>query len=139
MGFDPDNEEYARLHAEVRKEARRIQVQQAILAAENAETYRNVRAAMEQYRRAIDYEPDDGLPYYRLGMLVWKYDDDLRSAIPHLRRAALLDPKRVEYRQALGDAYLALGMKLNARREYQAVLEIDKDNQAAREGLKKAR
>lgn len=137
--YDPDNEEYAALNRKVVIEARRVQARALVAQAESAESFQNFREAMATYKKAIEYGPDHAVAHFRLGMLVRKLEEDTRSALSYLREAVRLDPKKAEFRIALGDLYVELGLKLNARREYQAILEVNKNHEGAKEGLKRAR
>ena len=83
---------------------------------------------MFNYQRACEQNPEDGLPFYRLAMLTLKIERDQRGALNHLRTAASKSPKNVGGRLSLADLYAELGMSLNAKREYQTVLGIDKNN-----------
>ena len=136
--YDPRNEEYKELHARFAKEGRKVQAQHHIAAAEAAESYQRVKEAIQSWRQAVELEPDLGHPYARLALLLQKYEEGTqREALLLLRTAALKDPKSVEIRMALGDAYAGAGLSLNARREYQAVLDLDKGNSEARAALRR--
>ena len=61
---------------------------------------------------------------------------DPRRAVTYLRQAVIKSPKNLEYRLELGELYVELGMGLNARREFQTVLKLDKGNARAKAGMK---
>ncbi len=134
--FDPNNAEYRALYKQVRAEARTQQVEQLIQAATSAEQFQNFREAISQYQRAVELDPKDGLPYYRLARLVKRVEQDPRRAITYLRQAVIKAPRNIEYRLELGEMYVEIGMSLNARREFQAVLKLDKGNARAKAGMK---
>lgn len=137
--FDPDNAEYRALYELARSEASSSLAVQFVQAGEAAESFQNYKEAMFNYQRACDQDPDDGLPYFRLAKLVLRVEQDTRTALNHLRTASLKSPKNVEIRLSLADLYAELGMQLNAKREYQTVLTIDKNNTRARDGLRSVR
>jgi curved DNA-binding protein CbpA len=137
--FEPQNAEYRALYELARSEASSSLSVQFVQAGESAESFQNYREAMHNYERACDQNPDDGLPYFRLAMLILKIDQDQRKALTHLRTAASKSPKNIEIRLSLADLYANLGMNLNARREYQTVLGVDKSNARARSGLRNVR
>jgi len=134
--FDPKNKEYRALYKQVRIEARGQQAEGFIQAGASAEQFQNFREAISQYQRAVDLEPDDGLPYFRLARLVMRFEQDPRKAVSYLRQAVNKSPKNLEYRLDLGELYVELGMGLNARREFQAVLKLDRGNSRAKAGMK---
>jgi len=136
--FDPKNKEYRTLYKQVQMESRAEQVDQLVQAGANAEQFQNFREAISHYERAIELDPDDGLPFHRLARLVKRFEDDPRRAVSYLRQAVTKSPDNIEFRLDLGDIYLEIGMGLNARREFQAVLRRDRKNTRAKAGLKNA-
>ena len=137
--FDPRNAEYKALYQQVRKEARVQQADQLLTTAENAENFQNYREAMAAYEKATKLDPPDGLVFHRLGLLIKRVDHDSRRALQMMRTAVNKSPDRMDFRLDLGDLYSELGMALNARREYQEVLKVDKRNSRARDGLRNLR
>ena len=137
--FDDQNKEYRALYELARSEASQTASIQAVQAGESAENFQNYREAMHHYQRACDMDPDDGLPFYRLAMLTIRVDQEQREALSMLRTAAAKSPRNVEIRLALADLYGELGMNLNARREYQTVLGMDKSNARAKAGYRNVR
>lgn len=131
----PDNEQYKEHFRVIRKEARALKAKEFIAAAENAESFSNYSRAIEQYRKAVSYECEDAAPYARLAYLVSKLDPDPREIIHLLQIAVQKDPENAEYHCLLGEAYFRQGMSLNAKREFQAALGIQKNYQRAIEGL----
>jgi len=137
--FDAENSEYRALYELARSEASSSRSVQYVQAGESAESFQNYKEAMFNYERACEQNPEDGLPFFRLALLVLKLEQDQRTALKHLRTAASKSPKNVEIRLALADLYAELGMGLNAKREYQTVLGIDSGNVRARSGLRSVR
>ena len=137
--YDPRNQEYAKLAAEYREKARDQAAQQAIQAAENAEAYHNIKAAIFHYERACKVNPPSGLPFYRLAVLKQHEGEDEHEVLNLLRSAVEKQPDNTRYRLALAEYYAERKMNANARREYQAVLRIEPTNEDARSALKKVR
>ncbi len=137
--FEPQNPRYKALFEEARTEARKIQATSFITAAENAESFAKYREAIAHYRKAVDYGTEDSRPYYRLGLLVQRIEEDPRSALQYMRRAVELDRTNIDYRLSLGKLFTELGLGLNARREFEAILRMDKNHTEAKEGLKRVR
>jgi len=134
--FDPRNEEYKAKADEALRAARKIQAKNYVTLAESAESFANLREALANYQKAVDYEVDDARPYYRLGVLLRRVEDDHRAALDHFRTAVSKAPENVEFRLALGELYADLGLKVNAQGQFKRVLAIDKSNDKAKAGLK---
>jgi tetratricopeptide (TPR) repeat protein len=137
--FDPKNSEYRALYELARTEASSSMAVQFVQAGESAENFGKLQEAMHNYQRACEQNPDDGLPFYRLAMLILKVEQDQRGALTHLRKAASKSPRNINIRLELADLYSQLNMGLNARREYQTVLEMDKNNSRAKTGMRNVR
>jgi curved DNA-binding protein CbpA len=135
--FEPKNAEYVKLYKKVRSEARGLKSEACIQAAISAEQFQNYREAISHYQRAVELNPKDGMPFYRLALLVKRIEQDPRRALSYLRQAVGKSPSALEYRLELGELYVELGMGLNARREFQAVLQLDRANSRAKSGMKK--
>ncbi len=134
--FDPRNEEYRELLEVAKAQARQARIAQLILQGEQAESYQQVKQAIHSYRQAVELGPSDGKVYHRLAHLVRHDESDDREALALFREAVRRSPEIVEYRMSLADLYRELGLRLNARREYQTVLEQDKAHAAAKAALK---
>ena len=63
--------------------------------------------------------------------------DNKRAILDLLRKAARFDPASLDIHMALGNLYAELDLKLNARREFELVLQAKKDHAEAKEALKK--
>jgi len=134
--FDPRNEEYKRAAEDALRSARKVQAKNYVALAESAESFGNVREALANYQKAVEYEVEDARPYYRLGVLLRRVEDDHRAALDHFRTAVSKAPDNVEFRIALGELYADLGLKVNAQGQFKRVLAIDKTNGKAKAGLR---
>lgn len=137
--FDGNNHEYRALYALAKSEVSAARAVQFVQAGESAESFQNFKEAMYNYERACEQKPKDGVPYFRLAQLVLRLEQDNRKALDLLRSAASKSPREVNIRLALADLYVEIGMGLNARREYETVLEMDKGNSRAKTGLRNVR
>lgn len=137
--FDKDNHEFQALYELAKSEVASTMAVQFVQAGESAESFQNFKEAMYNYQRACEQNPKDGLPYFRLAVLVLRLEQDNRKALDLLRSAASKSPRDVNIRLALGDLFVEIGMGLNARREYETVLEMDKGNSRAKTGLRNVR
>ncbi|MCB9779897.1 MAG: hypothetical protein H6742_15130, partial [Alphaproteobacteria bacterium] len=134
--FDPSNDEYRELYEKVKDEARVARIGMLIVQGEQAESYQQLKQAIHAYRQALELDPDEGKVFYRLARLVRLDENDDREALNLLRQAVLRSPGVADYRLALGELYKELGMRLNAKREFQTILDADKGHEAAKAALK---
>ncbi len=139
LELDPKNEAYLKLAEEARVKARAQQAENLLKQAKAAQDNMQEPVAIEFMKRALEYEPDDPNVYFKVGKWVLDKENDQRQALQLLRRAVEKKPDSAEYRLALADLYVSLKMELNARREYQFVLDRDKKNERAKAALAKLR
>ena len=135
--LDPVNEEYQKLYQEVKKIARSAKAIEYFTEAESAESFQNYQKAISSYRKAVEYEIDDARAYARLAYLLEKLDPDSRESIRLMQIAVQKESDNVDYLCILGEIYSREGLRLNARREFQKVLQIEKNNTRAKTGIKK--
>jgi len=134
--YDPKNEEYKEAALKAQRAARKLQAKNFVQLAESAEGFANLREALVNYQKAVEYEVDEARPYYRLGVLLRRVEEDHRTALEHFRVAVQKDPDNIEYRQALGELYADLGLKVNAQGQFRRILALDKGNNKAKASLK---
>lgn len=137
--YDPRNAEYQDLYQKSVVKARRARAGSYVIVAEQAEQYQNLKDAITNYRKAVECDPEEGKPFYRLANLLRTVEDDTREALALYRKAVAKEPKNVEFRLGLGELYMQLGMGANAMREAQAALEVDPRHAAARELLRRTK
>ena len=137
--YNPKNEEYKSLWEETQAKSNRARAAQFMALAENAESFRNVREALENYKKATECDPEEGLAHYRFGQLLNEYSGDARGALQQFRQAVMKEPENVRYRMALADLYVAQGMSRNAIREYQKAVDLEPKNKEAKAALRKLR
>jgi len=137
--YAPKNEEYKKVWEESQLQANRMRAAQFVSIAENAESFRNIREAMENYKKATECDPPDGVAHYRFGKLLNEFSGDPRGALLQFRHAVAKEPENARYRLALADLYLVQKMTKNAIREYQKVVELDPKNKGAKAALRKLR
>jgi curved DNA-binding protein CbpA len=134
--FDPKNDEYREAAESAQRAARKLQAKNFVQLAESAESFANLREALANYQKAVEYEVDEARPYYRLGMLLRRIEEDHRAALEHFRTAVKMAPNNVEFRLALGDLYADLGLKVNAQGQFKRVLAMEKGNEKAKAALR---
>jgi tetratricopeptide (TPR) repeat protein len=134
--FDPRNVEYREAAKNAQRAARKIQAKNFVQLAESAESFANLREALVNYQKAVDYGVEEARPYYRLGVLIRRIEEDHRAALDHFRAAVKKEPRNLEFRQALGELYADLGLKVNAQGQFKRILSLDKGNSKAKAALK---
>lgn len=134
--FDPKNTVYQEAAESAQRAARKIQAKNFVQLAESAESFANLREALANYQKAVEYEVEEPRPYYRLGVLLRRIEEDHRAALEHFRTAVKMAPNNLEFRLALGELYADLGLKVNAQGQFKRVLSIDKSNAKAKAALK---
>ncbi len=92
--------------------------------------------AAAEYQRVATGPYPDPIGHYRLGRL-YERQGQLDTAIAELTAASRAIPNQEDFRQSLAEAYDARGDALLARHEWQAVLDLDPGNPAARMALGK--
>lgn len=134
--LSPGNSTYLEKYKEIKGIARAAQSVDFFTQAENAESFQNYQEAFSKYRKAIEFGIQDARAYARLSYLMERLEPDPRETLRLMRIASQLAPENAEYRCILGEMYAREGLHLNARREFQAALGIDKNYQRAKDGLK---
>ncbi|MCK6523561.1 hypothetical protein L6R49_19290, partial [Myxococcota bacterium] len=137
MEFDPRNEEYKKRFIDADSRGRRQQAERQMEAAKKAESFSSTKEAFFHYHQATTFDPPMGEPFYRLGKIIQNNGNDNKSALTYFRKAVEKEPQVIEYRLALANVYEALAMKLNANREFKAILAIKPDHEEAKAGLKR--
>lgn len=136
MRYDARNAEYQQYFQRAQLKAKQGRAARFVSLGQQAEQFGNHREAANHYRNAVECEPDEGVAYAKLGVMLRAGEGDPREALALLRKAVQKEPGRPEFRIALAEMYIELHMLQNASRELQAALEADPRNEKAR-ALKK--
>ncbi|MEN9787030.1 MAG: hypothetical protein RLZZ299_2294 [Pseudomonadota bacterium] len=137
LSFDPGNPEATALLKEVSGHARHQRAEGWITQAQSEEETGRTREALALYKKAADTDAPSAAVLVRLGKLLLQLEDDTRGAVNAFRKAVQKEPRHVDARLSLADAYLRVGLGANARREVEAVLAQDPKNDAAKALLKR--
>lgn len=136
MRYDARNQTYADLFKQAQHKALQLRCVTLVSMGQQAEQYGNTRDALSNYRKAVECEPDEGMAYFRLAQLQRQQEEEPRECLALLRKAVQKEPKRAEFRIALGGLYQELNMGQNALREAQAAVELEPRNDKAKSLLK---
>jgi curved DNA-binding protein CbpA len=137
LSFDPGSPEAANLLKEVSGHARMQRAEAWIAQAQSEEESGRVREALALYKKAADTDAPPAAVLVRLGKLLLQLEEDTRGAVNAFRKAVQKEPRLVDARLSLADAYVRVGLGANARREVDAVLAQDPKNDAAKALLKR--
>jgi curved DNA-binding protein CbpA len=137
MTIDKGNAAYRDLYEQARARARDARSRQLAQQADNVLSFGKTKEAIQLLKQVVESDPPEGMPFYKLALLIRNNEPDDRAVLGYLRKAAQKEPKNVMFRMALGEMYASLNLKANAMREVQAVLELEPRNDAARALLKK--
>ena len=137
--YDPGNVEFTAAHKDAVSRSRVRRVATCIQQGDTAVSYGRFKEAIASYQKACEFEPSDGVAYFKLGQLLMSSEDDLRGAVTAWRKAALLEPRNLAYRVALAEAYEKAGLRQNAEKEARIVLDTDPKHSEALAVLKRLR
>ena len=96
----------------------------------------DVGGARDAFNQAATLDPDLVPAHIQLGTLYLRAEL-FEDAIPHFRNAVVADSTNPSAVGSLGMAHLQLGHTARARRLFERVLELDPDNQGARQLLER--
>lgn len=88
---------------------------------------KNIPGAIEQYRYAVQFDPDYGEAYANLGVLLLK-GGEVQQAMPLLVAAARLKPDSAETHYWLGYAKASLRMSGEAAKHFREALRLNPDH-----------
>ena len=125
IALDPANKEYKKFLEEVRPKSSEIRSQHEQKRAHYEELQGNTEDALTAYIRAIELYPNDVDSLYRAASIMLSEHRDLNQAISFCRKAVALAPDNYEIAHTLAQLYEALGMHLNALREFQRYAQLN--------------
>jgi curved DNA-binding protein CbpA len=125
IALDPDNKEYKKFLEAVQPKSSEIRSQHEQKRAHYEEMQGNVDDALAAYVRAIELYPNDVDSLYHAASIMFNENRDLNRAVSYCRKAATLAPDNYEIAHTLARLYEALGMHLNALREFQRYAQLN--------------
>ncbi|RIL05231.1 MAG: hypothetical protein DCC71_11160 [Proteobacteria bacterium] len=136
IAFDPWNAIYKEQFAGVQRKAHDERAAKLVREAESALELRDFKAALHCFEEALEYRPHDAELLHRAAKLAWATGGDLHRAKEWAMAAVELDAKSAAYHRVLGQVYKAAGLEANARRELEAALALDPNDEEARTALR---
>jgi curved DNA-binding protein CbpA len=138
IAFDPWNAIYKEQFGEVQRRAHEERARQLVKEAEVALELRDFAGALRAFEEALGYRPHDGSLLHRAARLAWAAGGDLHQAKEWAIAAVELEPQNGAHHRVLGQIYKAAGLEANARRELEAALALDSNDEEARAELRGA-
>ncbi len=135
IAFDPWNAAYKERFANVQRKAHEVLAERFLKEAENALELRDYKAASGAYEEALHYRSHDPALLYRAAQVAWRVGSDLHQAKEWAQAAVDIEPENAAYHRLLGQIFKAAGLGANARREFEAALRLDPDDEEARREL----
>ena len=101
----------------------------------------NYELAIEDYTEAIRLSPPNPAPLYNNRAWIYAYDlkTNFDQAIADATQAIRLDPNDADYYDTRGWAYLGKGDYNKAIDDFNKALQLDRNLESSKEGLKKIR
>ncbi|GAB4216709.1 MAG: hypothetical protein OHK0013_43540 [Sandaracinaceae bacterium] len=136
VAIAPDN---AEVKAEHDRLARELAISLADNYAEQAayeERHHKWSAAAASWIKVVEGRPNDVDCHWRAARALLESHGDVKQAVRLAQRAVELRPTHVFAVRTLGRAFMAAGMTLNARREFERALELDPKDEVTKALLK---
>lgn len=93
--------------------------------------------ALENYQNALKFNPDLWQSYQNIAAIYFS-QKNYALALENIQKATTINPENLNLRNNLGVVYLIMGQKDQARDAFINVLNLDPNNQLARQGLLEA-
>ncbi len=132
IAFDPWNDAFKDRFVDVQRKAHEMLSERYQKEAENARDMRDYGEAIRAYEEAIHYRAHDPKLLFRAAELACSFGDDLHRAKDWAQSAVDIEPENSEHHRLLGQVFRAAGLDANAKREIEAALKLDPDNELAR-------
>jgi len=136
IAFDPWSAIYKEQFADVQRKAHEERAKQLIKEAESALELRDLANALRAFEEALHYRPHDPELLRRAARLAWVTGGDLHQAKEWALAAVEMEPRDAGSHRLLGQIYKAAGLEANARRELEAALQLDPNDEEARAELR---
>jgi tetratricopeptide (TPR) repeat protein len=127
--------ERADLHQEYERLQRMLAQQMASNYEEQAKfemKQSKFAAAAQSWQKVCEGKPQDATAHRHAAFCMLKAGGDQRSAQKYAQQAVYLAPHDIEARTLLAQAYLTVGLKLNAKRELDAAAKLDPANEVVK-------
>jgi len=136
-GLAPDDETLKRKSAEVQIKADALISETYARQAAYEEKNSQWPEAARSWARTAQLRPNDAHAHDRAAAAIVKAGGDMHRAVHLAQRACELEPELPRMRLTLGNAYLAAGLALNAKREFEVAAKLAPDDGTIKSLLKR--
>ena len=124
LALDPENPDIVRAHREATHQAAIALADGYLKQGDYESRHGQWGGAARSYARAVAGMPEDAVVLQKAAHATVKAGTDMRAAAEFAKRAIARDPKRIESRLTLIEAYLGAGFAAGAKRELEAARDI---------------
>ena len=124
----PDDAEIAAAQEQMAREATMALARQQLEQGDLEANEDRWAEAAVSYMRAANGLPKDANAQIKAARALLKAGNDVRKAVEYGRRAVALEPRLFDARYVLAEAYVAAGLHSLAKKELEAMREIDPKN-----------
>lgn len=132
LALAPDDEDIRSEHDRLARELAASLADNYAQQAVYEERHRKWSSAATSWAKVVEGRPNDPGPHWRAARALLEAGGDLRTALRYAQRAVDLAPNDPFAVRALGRAFMAAGMTLNARRELERALQLDPNDDATK-------
>jgi curved DNA-binding protein CbpA len=136
-GLAPTDETLKRKSADVQVKADAILSETYARQASYEERHGQWPEAARSWLRTCQLRPNDAHAHDHAAAAIVKSGGDMHKAVHLAKRACELEPERPAMRVTLGNAYLAAGLTLNAKREFEVAAKLAPDDGTIKSLLKR--
>ncbi|HEV3190190.1 MAG TPA: DnaJ domain-containing protein, partial [Polyangiaceae bacterium] len=136
-GLAPTDEALKRKSAEIQVKADTILSETYARQAAYEEKNGQWPEAARSWARTCQLRPNDAHSHDRAAAAIVKAGGDMHRAVHLAQRACELEPELPRMRVTLGNAYLAAGLGLNAKREFEVAAKLAPDDGTIKSLLKR--
>jgi curved DNA-binding protein CbpA len=137
--YDADNQELQGRFRVILEKLSPVLAQKHYSMGLNEEEFGDREAAVESFRKAVEYEPQNAEYIFALSRALFESEGDLHEAYDLIKKAIACSPDEPLYHLVLGMICLKAGMPRNAAAAFETCLEQDPGNVEARRLLRKIR
>ncbi len=137
LSFDPDNEEYKSKYEVASNRAKELMAERFYKQARFQESVGRWKSAASLYVRAADHYPI--AEYLSRAANALLMTDDISLAQEYANRGVELEPDNAEAKITLAKVYIEAGLPKNAKRELEAAIHLDSENELAKAMLREIR
>ena len=87
----------------------------------------NLQAALDEFKRASQLQPDHGLPWLNMG-IIYGASGNMQQAVESYQKSVTLDPTTVDGYRKLGTALMQVGLNHESLKTFQQAIRLAPDD-----------